>query len=571
MNINPEDYYEDLLLINDIVYKDSDVNYIAMGKNLSKIKPFINDKTSKLCVHSPIFNYSFSNNIILNYLSETLQQDVPVILTDSHIYFSISRVLKTEFPNVDFSKNFITVDIVNNINSVVGSLNIKDKIRPQILIEKRIKEILEMKKVPYNVPAIICSLSILINNINGLNEEFFTNLSRFQLIKQLKLFGLTELKSTNLGICFKPGSMNDLKRKEMSLIEKMEEEDNKSYKNNINIAKIGDINRISELLKKDERQREKKIVVEPKKPDEEIKITKIKTKVTSRPKPEKNIIIPKNKNKGGKVLLLINNTIQDIIESTGLIQKIYNKESIPVDIMTNNKFGINLDLIRGEMVDRVFDTTDLANKFIPFTKYSMIIRTINCNIRVPSMIKTLDCQKQKDKTQFEINLSILEDEEKEYSAFLPYCSSEYYKYRIPQDSICFGVSKKMTSKCPMWDKFNILIGKLSNLKKNINIIGLTTEHQIIDYSVFKYRKNCIVEEKLSCRMASSIIKESNIFITSTSSDLSWIGYASNKKMFLIDHIPSEIPDLHWIDKILVDEKNINFVDEIVNKILTSEQ
>ena len=566
-SVDPKDYNKQFLKKLPESYSNSINHVIIMGKNPESVKvEFSKTVVSKLTIDSPVFNYSLGVNIILRSLANQLTEDRAVLVTDGKTAVSMTQVLGYEFNKINLNENFIVINTLVDNSGRPLNLNVSS---PMLSVMKRIKTLSDTASK--YIPSVITTVDILTNIVNGLEENLFTTYSRIQLIKSLEHHGLKRQTSKHFG-CFlgKDPSPNIIEKEDLNLIKKMKD----SHQNNKDIE-WGSVNRIFKAnffhgglpkwKKEDKRElppkEEKRLLIE------DIIVNSDEVKIEKKPK-EKRIVSPLTKIKGKKSLILVNNNLKYLISITPLIKYLYKNTGEKVDIMTNDKLATTVPLIESEMVDKIFDISNMLNKLIPFNKYNMIIRSVHCRIKVPDNLNIMNCSPDPKELRAyaDLNCSIFENLPN-FSHPLPYCSQRGIGNRIFSEPVSIGISTDKLGTY-YWEGLTVLAGRLANRGNNIYVIGLDKEHIPFNVDNLKCRQRIVFEGKLDYKRAAGFINSSSIFITHPQTELSWLGYGLNQNMILIGNTTTEIPELDWIRGIEVNDKtSIDNVEDIINNFV----
>lgn len=567
ISVDPKDYNKQFLKKLPESYSNSIIRIVIMGEKPENVKlEFSKIVVSKLVIDSPVFNYSLGTNIILRSLANQLNDDAAVLVTDGKTAVSMTQVLGYEFNKLNLNENFIVINTLVDNSKKPINLNVSS---PMLSIMKRIK-IINDTATKY-IPSVITTVDILANIVNGLEEDLFTTYSRIQLIKSLEHHGLKRQTSKHFGYFLgKDPSPNNIEKEDLNLIKKMKD----SHQNNKNIE-WGSVDRIFKVnffhgglpkwKKEDEikisTKEEKRLLVE------DIIINSDEIKIEEKPK-EKKIVSTLTKIKGKKSLILVNNNLKYLISVTPLIKYLYENTGEKVDIMTNNKLATTIPLIESEMIDRIFDISNMSNKLIPFKKYNMIIRSVHCGIKIPNNLNIINSPSDPEglRAYADSNCSIFENLPN-FSYPLPYCSYRGTGNRRFSKPISISISiDKLESY--YWESLITIAGRLANRGNDIYAIGLDKEHIPFDVKSLKMRQKIIFEGKLDYKRAAGFINSSSLFITHPQTELSWLGYGLNQNMILIGNTTTEIPELDWIRGVEVNDKTpINDVEDIINNFV----
>lgn len=599
LGINAKDYNGDILEVIPSLYSTSKIHICIMGEGSKRIQnliPAAKNVETNIAINSLGFNYAYAINVLTKKLLSKVDPNDIVAIMDDWSVFSVNQLIKYEFVDFDFDKNIMTCDLLYDDPQTPIKIN-TTRLTAAVLIRARKVDGIS----PTYIPIIITKFNNLINVECGLEEQLFTHASRKHLINQLKKSGLNEVKSAvNKGIYFK--YREDIERDNVYLNKELEIVDNFSSHDGYcifipsNVNNVwGDVERANNMI----RQKDgswvwldikrsplsktdkldayvdnqdyiiERLASSPEKEEtekEEIEVHSVDldniddlVSIGSEGEEiqEEIEVITVNNCKfklKEQCLILVDPKIKNIISITPLIKYLY-KNECKIDILTSDKTIGEILLLHNFMVRRIFSLNDLRYKNIPMRLYDgCIIKTADCNFKIQESNIYGPCSIQKYLT--ETNYSIVGSTE---DLPLPYCCSTKPKKQLYQFSICISTSihkNNVTKK--KWSKFNTLISKLAN-EKNINIvlINLNDETKLVKSDQFQMRNNIIMIDNASPVDSAGYIKACDLFITSTYSDLSWVGYGCRKNTLLFesDVEESDIPDCNWVIKKTITESS----------------
>ena len=202
--VNSDEYNPELLLSLHIVFPNCRYHFCIMGKNphiVTKDTLPPNTYTTKY-ITSIGFNYSFAINVILRELMETMDANSLIAISNPWYFFSPTQ-LALEVEKLDFTKNFVTIDVYDDMEE--KPLEISSNTRLHLSITLRSKALKE-KNSTKNCPILITKLMYLTVVETGLNEQFFTGVSIYNTINQLTKIGLIHKLSSVSALCLIGGN-----------------------------------------------------------------------------------------------------------------------------------------------------------------------------------------------------------------------------------------------------------------------------------------------------------------------------------------------------------------------------
>ena len=556
--VNPNNVDLDFIKLYPTIFNNSSLHFSIVGKDPSQIaKQLPIGINSLISCDATGYNYSFAFNVVLKSLEKEFDSNDLVVVTDSWCAFSLIQIFRYELKitNVDQDFNLENAFIVVDIYHDKYRINTESK-KIGYTIMKRAQAV-KGRYDPY-CPVVITTINNLINLENGLEENLFSEFSRIHLINQLKKIGLSEIHSVNPGLTLRKKDLIDptVERDLKYINEYFEESKDQlfipsNYNTNwgeiVKVVKMAE-NPYGELVwDLASKSALDYLTLENKKTKQD----EIQNKI------EKTTIEPEDiKLEGKKIILLIQTGTKYFICSTPLVKKLYEKFG-PIDILTNSRNDSSTELIKGPMINTIYDLEDLSTKKF-LHKYDSVIKTQGCTFSIPKLQEQQIYEPFREK-QFltETNYSII-DRGMISRIPDPYCNyDKSIKDSLEDfpDLICIQASQNIKyKKESIWKMYENLISKLAN-HFSLFIIGLKDEDFILHRDRFEGRsKRVKILNNIEQARAASIIRSSNLFIGSSWSDLSWISYGIKARTILLTKGDEQIPDCNWIDKIFADDK-----------------
>lgn len=557
--IHRNNFHTELFLRFEEIYsKFTDVIPIIMDKNPEDIVKSLPPGLQDPVVIDAEFNYSKA----INYTLKTLDGDDIVIISDPKSITSVWQI-NEELADINFEQEYIYVKTMQNIPDFGSEINFKS----QRFMVSIITRILRMKEAEESFPTIVTTPNIILKYINGLEESYKTPASTINLKRKLQQFGLQEHQSGKLALNI--GSYIDDLDKEMNLSRNIKDEEFIFIPNNYKRG-IGDIENNDEL------DPESSIIKEPEPLNKE-KVIPSQTQKNTRPsvryRPSHTTkslkkIIPENsssspREKIAHVLVAVQTTTKHIVAATPLIKSL-NKENYYVDILTNDKMSVINNIIPSDLIKNKFDTGDISTKYIPFKRYSRVIRTVDCNINIPVNIPVLNC----NSTSAELDISLRNiqcmneiSHEGKIESILPACAFSIPTKKVPDNSITICISNNKKSEFE-WKSLVSTIEHLAAQFKDRMIIlySLHGERKLINTNIFKTTHNVVDIDRVGLLDTAGFIKYSQVSIVSTDSDSFWLSYAVKAQTIAYGIETPELPSVPWIRTLhcngVIDEKEV---------------
>jgi hypothetical protein len=565
LGINSEECTEDFIKLLPVIFTRTNIHICIMGKNASRLNSILPEGlTTAMVIDANSYNYSLAINILLKQISNKFKE-ATVVIGDGWTMFSCLQLIQYEFGDFDWENNFITVNTIFDIIDDPLNLNMN----PIRLMQSTLNRLKAVKEGDPYIPIIISKIKFLVDLESGLEEDLFSEFSRVHLINQLQTAGLTEkVSQKNKGLCIRNRRYPNA---------------NDNYDNSI-LKKIGPrirhyifipsnleidwgkSDRVCNMVVKDNLSKWKYDKYRPSlskiyetEKDNSKEITK-ETLISDVILTDSNKIIESRK----RILLLVDSNIRNLISATPLIRGLYEKYG-ELDILTKEKLDPENNIIQNYMIRKIYDLKDIDNKFISLKSYgSNIIRTVGCTIGLDKSIKVIDPINVYNNI-VEMNYSIVDPYIK--SIPRPFCNFKATK-GIPNSlAIAMSVNTPFTTDIKIWNCLNIISSRIGNNKSiNVNLLILSNEKSLlVDNECYKLRKNLNIMNNLTPLKAASIISSCNLFITTSDTNLSWIGYGLNVQTILLD-IDTELPKSDLIMRFSLNRRDTVNIDNVINNV-----
>lgn len=563
--INSEEYNLDFIKLIPVIFSRTNIHLCIMGPDASKLKDQLPDGlTTSLLIDAAAFNYSLAINLLLKPIYEKFPL-AKIIVCDGWTIFSSIQILRFEMSSVNWEDEFVTINTVFDYKEDPINLNM-DSSR---LLSSVLNRLRNMRDFNYHIPIIICRAKYLLDIESGLEEDLFTEFSRYHLRNQLITAGLVErICEDNKGLVIKKRiSNNKAEQVDKNLIESIKPRMNNYIfiPSNYGIE-CGNLERI------------KQIVIEKNIPkwkhakykEPLTKIYKVKQK-----KEEKveEIVIPEieltdvseSLSKDHKVLLMVDPTIRDIVSATPLIRKLYEKFGA-IDILTRDKTNPINSIIKNYMIRKIYDIHDIENKFFSLQQYGPnIIRTVDCKInKLNKKVDVLSPINIYDNI-VTTNYSIMDPYIKDIPN--PYCNFESFKSYKNMFVVAISINQDYNIDSKLWKCLDTIGSRVGNHKDvNVCFISLLGERKLFLTEKFRIRKNFHVFDNLTPVKASGLINSCNLFLTTSDSQTSWLAWALNKPTILLN-LGSEVPERNNETRIYIEKRTspLDF-DNIIDTI-----
>jgi hypothetical protein len=541
--IDANNFDKEFITLFPIIYNNSSIHISILGKNPKSIIPNIPKEVDSILTYETAgYNYSFGFNLLLKSLDKNYDSNELVVVGDSWSAFSLIQLFRYEVKSteIDLQNAFFVVDIFY------------DKYKINIESQKIVYSILKRanaikgKYEPY-CPIVITTINNLVNMVSGLEENLFTEFSRLHLINQLKKVGLSEIRSLNPGLTLRRNNLIDpMIDRDLTYIKSYEEKtkDIIFVPNNYNVP-WGETSKITKLAINELGQ----LVWDIKTVSVIDKLNREKETTGKKLKEEKQ---EKELELGKKILIIVPGIVKNIISTTPLIKKIYEKYG-SVSILTNDKTLPAVDLLKSFMIKEIYDLDDLPSKKTGITKYDTVIKTSECFFSVPKITEQIVYEPLKEREFLtETNYSII-DRQLSTDIPDPYCNYNRdieEDLRKIQDSITICASQfEQYGLTPLWEFYEIMASKFSN-QMNVFLLGLIGEKIFLDKKEFMGRSGRIkFLENVSYLDSAAIIRGSSLCITTSRTNLSWISYGTKSRTILLTKNDDKIPNSNWITKI----------------------
>lgn len=562
--INSKECNLDFLRLLTTIFSRTNIHLCIMGPNASKFQDKIPEGlTTSLLIDSVVFNYSLAINILLKPIYEKFPM-AKISICDGWTIFSSIQIIKKEMKNVDWDNEFVRLDTVFDIAE--DPINLK--MDPMRLSSSVLNRLRNMKNPKYHIPIIICRAKYLVDLESGLEEDLFTEFSRSHLRNQLITAGFVEkVCNENKGLFIRRRTPNNkVEQRDANLIKKIAPKMN-SYvfiPSNYGIE-YGDMSRIKQMVVKDNMPKWDYIKYKK-------SLTKIygigKKTIQQENNLTSEIILTDFSNflsTKHKVLLLINSDIRSIIGATPLIRGLYKKFG-EIDILMKNKLDSPSAIIQNYMVKKIYDLQDLENKFFSLKRYGPnIIKTVNCNINnLNKKVKILEPTNIYNNF-VETNYSIIDPYIKDLPK--PFCNFERSKAQRNMFVVNISVNVNFNRDTKIWNCLETIGSRIGNNKDiHVYLISLSGERKLFLTEKFKIRKNFHVINNLTPFKASGIINNSNLFLTTSDSQTSWLAWGLDAPTILLN-IDSDVPDRDNEIRFFIDRKSsIIDTDPMVNQV-----
>jgi len=556
--INSEEYCSEFIKLLPITFSRTNIHLCIMGPNASKLKDIIPDGlTTLLLVDSVAFNYSLAINLLLKPIYEKFPL-AKISICDGWTIFSSIQVFKYEMSSVNWENEFVTINTVFDYKEDPINLGM-DSSR---LLSSILNRLRNMRDFNYHIPIVVCRAKYLLDIESGLEEDLFTEFSRFHLRNQLITAGLIEKVSTeNKGLVIRPRTSNiKSEQVDKNLIESIKPRmNNYIFIPSNHGIECGDLNRVKQIVI------DKNIPIwrhnkykEPLTKIYKIGKTKEKEKIDKEPVVEVALTnISENLNNKDKVLLMIAPTIRDAMGATPLIRKLYEKFG-PVDILTKDKTNPINSIIKNYMVRKIYDINDLKNKFLSLQQYGPnIIRTIDCKIgKLEKKVEILSPVNIYDNI-VATNYSIMDPYIKELPN--PYCNFEPFKAYPNMFLVVNSANTDFNIDTRLWSCLDTIGSRIGNHRDvHVCFMSLIGENKLFLTDKFKIRKNFHVFDNVTPVKASGMINSCKLFLTMSDSQTQWLSWALNTPTILLD-IDSEVPERNNETRVFI-EKRTSLID-----------
>jgi len=570
IGINSREYNKDFLRLLPTIFSRANIHICIMGPDANKVNEFLDhdEIASTYIVESVGYNYSLAINILLMQVSSKFPS-ATVAICDGWTIFSSVQIMHKELEGVNIDDEFIRVETVFDYEE--DPINLK--MDPGRLLSSTLNRLRNMKKFEYHIPIILCKIKNIVDLESGMEEDLFSEFSRSHLRNQLITAGLKERIVDNKGLFLRSRrAQNISEHYDLNLIRKIGPRmDNYIFIPSNHGIEWGDSSRASKMVIDKDLVKWTYIKYKP----SIIKLYGVDTstkddivkKSTDKAKLTKEITLTdfsKLIDKKRKILLLVNSKIRDLLGATPLIRGLYEKYGA-IDILTRDKLDTSNHLIQNYMVRKIYDLQDIKNRFLPLKNYGPnVIRTVGCSItELNSRVKMLEPVNVYDNL-VETNYSIADPYIREIPK--PYCSFDVGPKSPNMLGIAISADKSYDIDTRVWSHLETIGSRIGNNSSiHVYFIVLSGERKLFKTDKFKIRKNIHIVENLTPFKASGIIRNCNLFITTSDTDLSWLAWGLDKTTIFLD-LGSEIPFNDNFINVPLNRDNIIPVEDIVSHV-----
>jgi hypothetical protein len=527
-------------LYSEYFYK---THIIVGGPEIDAVmKGIAKKRVASVCtVPTPIFNYSYSVNLMVReYVAQKkIDLDDTIVLVDSWLVVSLPQC-EPQVRECDFNKQFLEIPVyrTSHNESIWTSKRLYTTFSPII---KNIEQ--NPSKATYGPPVLMLRVDKFLQTMHGLEENLFTPYSRIHLSQQLQRAGLKKEEGVFKGLCFikqrfGPKDERDIELRDSERIEELSKNHDQGQfiPNNIGVE-FGSAKRLPQLKVENGDSFWSSGVG-----DTILKVRDVPDKVLAHGveltseihrlelSDTKKFIAP-NTELNGDVLIMVDNTTENVICTTPLIKALYFQYA-NVDILTNRKLFEPIKLLTNMMVRSVYEASDLQKGSLNLSKYEKIIRTHNCGIKLASKdITTVDCNEEA--TLFATNLHP-KGTKFSVAEYPPYCSWTPTRIQVPCNCVLF-LSSMNTKTYRQLDneyleRFNILLEKLMKRKLEIMVLNLSDEmNHVLTAKYKKNARNFHYADKVGLNDCAMLITNSSFVICSPYTDAYWLTQGLNTR------------------------------------------
>jgi hypothetical protein len=554
-----------------------------MGTDSEKILESINNKQIVKFLSPSPFNYS----ICINKIMSTISAEDTVIISDGYALFNQNPIIEM-IGTTDLDSSFIVNKIIRmepdakplsfDSNKIISALGLKIK---------------HIKTPSPDIPLVITKGYHIIRSLNGLEETYQTEASRLNIIYKLSTYGLSKIECDKPGLCINQ-AISSLKYDETTNAVNMINDNSNgeklfiqnNYKKEIFNVYLESPDVSDPVI---EPVSEEPLVVEnittdiPETTEVQDHVENVEVVVTpfegivveqivaTDDVLERPLVVPSSnrsgipnlrqhfkrrmdekyryslKKMGSTVLLAMESNIPDIISTSPLIS-FFNKNGYYVDVLTQQKIGNISALIDSSLIRNRYDVSDMTKNNIPFKSYVYIIKTSNCNIKLPVIYPTLNCKSGTSAGPVEENFKILDYIYKgtiRREDYPPPCIFTPTVYPLNPKTIFLCTSQKTQSRVDInFDEIaNNLVGKYPDIDIiQINLKGETPYPDCVNKKITDHRS-------MSVNEIGGYLKKVVLTISSCNSDLPWICYGLGTGLLLFGPNISQIPNYLNVKKV----------------------
>ena len=530
--INTYNYNE--LLVNRIgeLYSSSAKLHIGiMGSKGMEVRNALDISaiTSIQEIITPCFNYAYCVNYTMRSLLEDnkLKKDDVVCISD---FWSITSLMQCDsyIKQTDFSKNYIPLHIYEWIYD--EEINLDSK-KLMLTILQKTKSMLNKndKNVKKNIPVPVVTVQQFLES-NGLEENFFTNISRLNFMDYLDRASYVSIKThfPGLQIHKEPYRAKDVaKDLEFYNILNTMSKGVTPIKSNIG-RDFGDPDRLKYLkvvngdaLWSNQIGRVVNVISHSRSAVKTVRTAKAPTVELLR---EKSIVpLTEQQNES---LLICKSSISDVMIATNKIKELY-KEYGPVTVLTEKRMDPNVQLMSNFMVKKVVDFFMMNNEKITFDTYKEIYQlgTFKCSVNIPEGSKQID----------------------DVQTHNPYCHNGVWFDRPTQQisPIGFVISTKPNRYHEIdSDRLGILeriYDYLLPFQIPMIVVSLDGERKIFQKDIKNRSRFITSYYDKSIGDAAAILHYCKLNIVLAHSDCSWLCYGLKKPTILLDNVDRDYP------------------------------
>lgn len=560
--------YYDLEFIKNLkrLFSKANIHIGIMGKNPEVIT---RELPEGICfveqIPSPDFNYSYCVNRVLRRMVEEDYDLREVIgISENNVLFNLSQLGKIS-KTIDYKKQFAFIpvyyDYADDTRERISISNIK----VSSSVALRAKSIQEVSKTNSELEFIgipFTTLEQLTVNENGLEERFFTSLSRKHLVNQLEKYGMSKVILETPGLFIEESESNfsySYTKMDNEILEKI----NSSREGIVHIQsnlgrELGDPYRIKNLLiqnsiPKWSDDQVTRMVFEDSNDMENVKNPmyseinnaplKNKLKKKSALKnhfPSKFILDNLNKK---DVLLIVDNKLSSVVSASPLIKRLFTYFG-KIDIFTDNTVFPYINMLGKIFTNSVYTPANIQNRTLYPEKYDFVVRTSGSKaILSGNLQKYFECKG--DKSDIENNLDIMSsfkdlvEFDEETDSPLPYISYKSGSFNLPDNLVCIPFSFD-NNKYKMNNTFiEEFLPRFKEVSKDIisygfNVLIYTVQYEkSFELFFLPNNKNYLTLQEVPLFELPYIINQSKAVLTHEYTDSFWISLALHKPMIVI--------------------------------------
>jgi len=455
-------------------------------------------------INSPGFNYSYAINFAVKegITKGVLNPENLILMIDSWTAVSL-HTLDIEIRKMDVDNSFVTVNVLRD-SPILEPFDFHSK-RFMLSVSSRILKIQrDDNKIQKVIPIPILRLKNFVD-LNGLEENLFTDYSRLMLINKLKMS--KELKQTEsekyaLRLTTSPIFSKQQYDQDVKIYKELTENmpENFFVPNNLSEGTFGNPEKQFKLVINNDVSSwvsDKKVI-------------NINPTIKSEDSITKKVIIPK-KVEDQRVVLLMDNDLPSIYEGTKNIKKLYLQYNKPITIITNTFNTTPIERIKNFMVSSILDFQKLSIKKFDIKEIADVVYSSErC-----SLIKKIDYK----------DTQILEKS----NNIPPYYlikDNIFTNQKFSNNFILVSASAKpdlfKSADQKYWDVYKSLIERISKTGAEIISIKMRNEKEIIELreleTKFKnYNKKNIDDWDFSAYLA----RKSKVVLLNEFTDLIW--------------------------------------------------